>query len=240
MEEPFVSPLFAYGPLYLYLVLLLALASRKFPSVLGGRTAYFLLALGLSGIVLSQIAPAVVPLRTFDLYGKYTFVFLFVLYLLVVFCLTSSSSREIVIYNLQEEDLLKIPEIALPSPIAQNQSLSAEENTPADSDPLAGNRAAPSGTSLFRAGKNLIFPGRGTVLSVEFSGWLVSSAVLRSFGPEIAPEDWRVLRNEIRSSFSACRQNPWSRFRNYALWGILIVFTCFISGYFVLFLKQVL
>ena len=76
--------------LAVYLLYLLHLRLRRHTTVLSGRADRLLLALGLSGIVVFDIGPAVIPLGSLDLYGAFALILFFLLYLQVVFYLDAS------------------------------------------------------------------------------------------------------------------------------------------------------
>ena len=124
-----LSLLFDLAPcaaLTAYLFFLVYLRLRQRTTVLSGRTDRLLLALGLSGIVVFDIGPAVIPLGSLDLYGGLALLLFFLLYLQVVFYLDSSFSRRIIVYNLGESDFDAIPAVPIPQWNVSGETPSAD------------------------------------------------------------------------------------------------------------------
>ena len=239
MDE-FVLPVsLVYAPFCLYLCFLLLLGLRRFPTVLRGAAEKFLFALSLSGFVVFQIAPAIIPLRTLDLYGLYAPAVFFILYLLVVFLLASCSARKLYIYNITAEDILKIPEIPLFDPPSGEEGLPAQE-PPAESGPSAETAPA-AAPRLCRIGNNLIFPGEKLILSVEYFVFPVSGVILRSSETDLSAERWRALLGEVNAYVSTCRQNLKRQLLIDLLWlGTAAVAYCFFRFLFAPLLNFIL
>ncbi|MBQ3387827.1 MAG: hypothetical protein IJG60_01275 [Thermoguttaceae bacterium] len=219
MDE-FVLPVsLVYAPFCFYICFLLLLGLRKFPTVMRGTAEKFLFAFGLSGFVILQIAPAIFPLRTLDLYGIYAYAVFLLLYLLIVFLLASCSARKLYIYNITEEDIRKIPEIPFFDVSSGDAPQASQEFSPAEISPACATR-------LRRAGNNLIFPEAKLILSVEYFVFPVSGAVLRSSETNLSAEQWRALLGEVNAYVSTCRQNLKRQLLIYLLWLGTAVFGC--------------
>lgn len=225
MDE-FVLPVsLIYAPFCLYLCFLLLLGLRRFPTVLGGTAEKFLFAFALSGIVIFQIAPALIPLRTLDLYGIWAPAVFFVLYLLTVFLLASCSARKLYIYNITEEDFRKIPEIPLFDASAGDAGGASRESSPAGNAAPAEITPA-AATRLRRIGNHLVFPEEKLILSAEHFVFPVSGFILRSSETDLSAGQWRALLGEVNAYVSACRQNLKRQLLVYLLWLGTAAFGC--------------
>ena len=227
--------------LAVYLLYLLHLRLRRHTTVLSGRADRLLLALGLSGIVVFDIGPAVIPLGSLDLYGAFALILFFLLYLQVVFYLDASFSRRIIVYNLSESDFDAIPAVPIPRWNASKEGAAAEDaSEPGNSEelpaPQADSTAVPAETPtrLRRAGGALVFPPLGLTLSVEYSPF-TRCAVLRISGKRPPAEDWKVLQKEVRACFAGRPQPPLSLRAFLALAGV-----CFAVGFLISFLLRYL
>lgn len=207
--------------LVIYLLFLLRLRLRRYTTVLSGRTDRFLLVLGLSGIVVFDIGPAVIPLGSLDLYGVFALLLFFLLYIQIVFYLDSSFSQRVVIYNLSESDFDTIPTIPVP-----------EWNGAVGEPPAAEPEEGAHPTRLRRAGGALLFPPRGLTLSVEYSA-RSRCAVLRISGRRAPAEDWKALQKEVRACFAGRPQPPMTLRAILASAG-----ACFATGFLIAYLHR--
>lgn len=235
-----LSTLFDLAPLStlaVYLLFLVCLRLRRYTTVLSGRTDRLLLALGLSGVVVFDIGPAVIPLGALDLYGVFALILFFLLYIQVVFYLDSSFAQRIVVYNLSESDFGSIPAVPVPEWNGAAGKAPAEESVPAavPEDPPAPH-AAPEAppTRLRRAGGALLFPPRGLTLSVEYSP-RSRCAVLRVSGRRAPAGDWKALQKEVHACFAGRPQPPMTFRAILASAGV-----CFAIGFLIVCLHRCL
>lgn len=175
MEWMNIDVLLTVGPLFLYFYFITSLHFRRTPALFTGRTDAVLLALSLSGFVMTKFAPAIVPLRSLDLYGPYTWVLLFSLYIFLVFELSSIFPRKFVVYHVGTDDLLEF----------HRQYGTAAEEDPALSKSLLFN-----------------FPEQQTVFSLRYTP-RSRCAVFTCLGSAPSPGNWRELRREFRAFFTA-------------------------------------
>ena len=231
-----LSLLFDLAPcaaLTTYLFFLVYLRLRQRTTVLSGRTDRLLLALGLSGIVVFDIGPAVIPLGSLDLYGALALFLFFLLYLQVVFYLDSTFSRRIIVYNLGESDFDAIPAVPIPQWNASGETPSAEESPAVDFAEESAT-AAERPTLLRRAGGAILFPPRGLTLSVDYSP-RSRCAVLRISGRRPSAEDWKTLQKEVHACFAG-RPQPPASFRTLLTTAVL----CLAAGFLIAFLFRYL
>ena len=222
--------------LAVYLLFLIWLRLRRYTTVLSGRTDRLLLALGLSGVVVFDIGPAVIPLGALDLYGVFALVLFFLLYIQAVFYLDSSFAQRIVVYNLGGSDFDSIPAIPVPEWNGTDGKAPAGEDPPAavPEEPAPHTVLAAPPTRLRRAGGALLFPPRGLTLSVEYSP-RSRCAVLRVSGRRAPAGDWKALQKEVHACFAGRPQPPMTFRAILASAGV-----CFAIGFLIVCLHRCL
>ncbi|MBO7726169.1 MAG: hypothetical protein J6S40_06835 [Thermoguttaceae bacterium] len=219
-----------------YLLFLICLRLRRYTTVLNGRTDRLLLALGLSGIVVFDIGPAIIPLGSLDLYGIFALILFFLLYLQVVFYLDTSLSRRIVVYNLSESDFDAVPTVPIPEWNASDEMPAAASDSTEKPFTPQTDSAAPAKrpTRLRRAGGALVFPPRGLTLSIEYAP-RSRCAVLRISGRRPSAEEWKELQNEVHACFAGRPQPPMSLRALLPIAGV-----CFVTGILIVCLYRYL
>ena len=184
-------------PLFLYFLVLTFFLWRRRPTILTGRTDALLLTFGLSGVVALGIIPSFVPFSSLLNYGYFAWVLLFLLYIFLVFSLSSAFSRKIIIYNLNMQRAREVLVKRFPN-----------------------SSGSPEGSDSVRfTGTILEIPALSITARLKYSRRHSSCTELVLFEPFPEIKNWCTFCAEIRLIFSNERVSP-----NFILAGLLTGF----------------